>query len=167
MGIYLKKLELEEPIEAFYLLEDAANGDWESLNSITREEFPKYLESRYNEDLGINLKKGRVPQTTYWLYADEVPCGIIRVRRGINEFLLKRGGHIGYYIKKDYRRKGYGKKMLSLCLDLLRKEGMEKVLITCSVNNTGSQKIIEDNRGVLENIIEETKRYWITINKEV
>lgn len=167
MNTYLKKLELEEPIEVFHLLQDAANGDWESLDSITLDEFPKYLEDRYNEDLGINLKKGRVPQTTYWLYADGVPCGIIRVRRGINEFLLKRGGHIGYYIKKDHRRKGHGKKILSLCLDLLRKEGVGKILITCSVDNIGSQKIIEDSRGVLENIVDETKRYWVTINKEV
>lgn len=166
MDIYLKKLELEEPIEVFNLLQEAAKGDWESINSMTPEEFPKYLEDRYNGDLGINLKKGRIPQTTYWLYVDGVPCGIIRVRRGINQFILKRGGHIGYYIKKDNRRKGYGKKMLSLCLDLLREEGMNKVLITCNINNTGYQKVIEDNRGILENIVDETKRYWITINKE-
>lgn len=167
MEIYLKKLELEEPIQIFNLLQEAANGDWESIDSMTTEEFPKYLEDRYNEDLGVNLKKGRIPQTTYWLYADGLPCGIIRVRKGMNEFLLKRGGHIGYYIKKDYRRQGYGKKILSLCLDLLREDGVKKVLITCNADNIGSQKIIEDNRGVLENIVEKTKRYWITINKEV
>ena len=92
-----------------------------------------------------------------------MPCGIIRVRKGMNEFLLKRGGHVGYYMKKDYRGKGYGKKMLSLCLDLLKKEGMNKVLITCSTDNTGSQKIIEYNKGILENIIDGTKRYWINL----
>ncbi|WP_028856005.1 GNAT family N-acetyltransferase [Psychrilyobacter atlanticus] len=164
MEIYLKKLELEEPIEIFNLLQETVKEEWGLLDSMTTEEFPKYLEDKYNEDLGINLKNGRVPQTNYWLYVDEIPCGLIVLRRRISEPLVKRGGHIGYYIKKDYRKKGYGQKMLGLCLDLLREEGMDKVLITCDIDNKGSQKIIEGNRGILENIIDGSKRYWITIN---
>ena len=163
MDIRLKKLELEEPIEVFNLLQETVEEDWGLIDSMTPEEFPKYLEDKYNEDLGINLKNGRVPQTTYWLYVDGIPCGMIVVRRGINESLLKRGGHIGYYIKKDYRKKGYGEKMLILCLDLLRKEGMNKVLITCDINNTGSQKVIENNSGILENIVDGSRRYWINL----
>jgi len=164
MEMYLKKLELEEPIEVFNLLEETVEEGWGLMDSMTREEFPKYLEGKYNEDLGVDLKNGRVPQTTYWLYVDGIPCGMILIRRRINESLLKRGGHIGYYIKKDHRRKGYGKKMLSLCLDFLRKEGLERVLITCNVDNVGSQKIIEGNNGILENIVDGSKRYWIDIN---
>lgn len=165
MEMYLKKLKLEEPVEIFNLLQETILEKWGLLDSMTSEEFPKYLENKYNEDLGLDLKNGRVPQTTYWLYVDRIPCGMIIVRRKINKPLLKRGGHIGYYIKKDYRRKGYGKKMLSLCLDLLKKEGLDKVLITCNVDNIGSRKIIENNNGFLENIIDGSKRYWITINK--
>lgn len=164
MDIYLKKLELKEPIEIFDLLQETVEEGWGLLDSMASEEFKKYLKDKYNEDLGVDLKNGRVPQTTYWLYVDKIPCGMIVVRREINEPLLKRGGHIGYYIKKDCRRKGYGKKMLSLCLDLLREEEMKKVLITCDINNIGSQNIIEGNGGVLENIIDGSKRYWITIN---
>ncbi|MGB6127395.1 MAG: GNAT family N-acetyltransferase [Psychrilyobacter sp.] len=164
MEMYLKQLELEEPIEVFNLLEETVKEGWGLIDSMTREEFPKYLEDKYTEDLGVDLKNGRVPQTTYWLYVDGIPSGMILIRRRINESLLKRGGHIGYYIKKDHRRKGYGKKMLSLCLDILRKEGLDKVLITCNVDNLGSQKIIEGNNGVLENIVDGSKRYWIDIN---
>lgn len=163
MDIRLKKLKLEEPIEIFNLLQEAIEEDWGLIDSMTYKDFTKYLKDKYSEDLGINLKNGRVPQTTYWLYVDEIPCGMIVVRRRINEFLLKRGGHIGYYIKKDYRKKGYGEKMLSLCLDLLRKEGLNKVLITCNVDNIGSQKVIENNMGILENIIGESRRYWINL----
>lgn len=163
MNIYLKKLELKEPIEIFNLLQETVEENWGLMDSMTHEKFPKYLKEKYNEDLGINLKKGRVPQTTYWLYANEIPCGMIVVRRGINEPLLKRGGHIGYYIKKNYRRKGYGEKMLSLCLDLLQKEGLNKVLITCNVDNIGSQKVIENNMGILENIVDGSRRYWINL----
>lgn len=165
MTMYLKKLELEEPNEIFNLVQETVVEGWGLLNSMTLEEFPKYLEDKYNEDLGVDLKNGRVPQTIYWFYVDEILCGMIIVRRKINESLLKRGGHIGYYIKKDCRRKGYGKKMLLLCLDLLRDEGLKRVLITCDTDNTGSQKVIEGNGGILENIIGRIRRYWIIINK--
>lgn len=164
MNMYLKKLKLEEPIEIFNLIQETVEEGWGLLDSMTLEEFQGYLEDKYNEDLGVNLKDGRVPQTTYWLYVDQIPCGMIVVRREINEPLLKRGGHIGYYIKKDCRRKGYGEKMLGLCLDFLKKEGMDRVLITCDIDNKGSQNIIEGNGGILENIIGGSKRYWITIN---
>jgi predicted acetyltransferase len=53
--------------------------------------------------------------------------------------------------------------MLALCLNFLRKEGMNKVLITCSINNIGSQKIIENNMGILENIADGSRRYWINL----
>lgn len=164
MNVYLKKLELEETTEIFNLLQETIEEGWGLMDSITLENFPKHLKDKYNEDLGINLKNKRVPQTTYWLYVDGVVCGMIVIRRKINEPLLKRGGHIGYYIKKNSRKKGYGKKMLSLSLDLLRQEGLHKVLITCDINNIGSQKVIENNGGILENIINQSRRYWIKIN---
>ena len=63
----------------------------------------------------------------------------------------------------EISRKNGGEKMLSLCLDLLRKEGLNRVLITCNTDNIGSQKIIENNMGILENIINGSRRYWINL----
>lgn len=70
---------------------------------------------------------------------------------------------MGYYIRKDSRRKGYAGYMLKLCLQKLRDEKMDKVLITCDEDNPGSQRVIEINGGVLENIVQGTMRYWITL----
>ena len=59
MKIYLRKLELEEPIEVFNLLQETVEEDWGLIGSMTYKEFPEYLEDKYNENLGINLKNGR------------------------------------------------------------------------------------------------------------
>jgi hypothetical protein len=61
---------------------------------------------------------------------------------------------------------------IEISLAEAKKMGFEKVLLTCDDDNIGSQKIIEANGGVLENIIEGEKegkpkkrRYWIKIKE--
>ena len=56
---------------------------------------------------------------------------------------------------------------LRLALPFCRQIGIEKVLITCDKENTGSAKTILANGGVLENEVPEenrvTQRYWIML----
>ncbi len=162
--MYLRELALEEPQEVFDLIADV-NGEEAGfmMDKVSLEDFSEFLQNRHGEAQGIDLKPGRVAQTIYWFYAKERPIGVIKVRRTLTEHLLKRGGNIGYYIRKDSRRLGYGREMLKLCLEILRGEGMEKVLITCDEDNEGSQGVITSNGGVLENCIEGTRRYWIEL----
>lgn len=160
MEIYLRKLELEEPIEIFNLYQEVLDDKWVLPLVMTKDNFSKFLKEEYDKDLGINLKDGEVRETIYWLYVDNKPCGIIFVRQKLNEALINEG-QIAYYIRKEERGKRYGNKMLALCLDIFRNKGDKKILITCNVSNEISQKIIENNMGILENIVGQSKRYWI------
>ena len=62
-------------------------------------------------------------------------------------------------------------KMLAMALNKARQMGHYKVLITCDIDNYGSAKVIENNGGVFENIVDnvidgktiKTKRYWINL----
>lgn len=125
----------------------------------------------YNSRKGINLKPGYVPQTTYWLIDKDEFIGEITIRHYLTESLLRYGGHIGYGIRFSKWNKGYGTKMLALALKKAKNMGINKVLITCDEDNYGSAKIIENNGGVLENVVEntidgkkiKTKRYWIEL----
>lgn len=111
-----------------------------------------------------------VPSYDYFAVDDDKFIGVIHIRIRLTENLFKYGGHIGYGINPRYWKKGYGKKILKLCLeqykDLIEDE---KILITCDDDNIGSSKIIESNGGVLENKVENedngekflTRRYWI------
>lgn len=70
-------------------------------------------------------------------------------------------------MRPSERRKGYATAMIALALDECRKLEIEKVLMVCNKENTGSAKSIQNNGGVLENEInvegETVQRYWIQL----
>ncbi len=109
-----------------------------------------------------------VRATTYFLTDGEDLIGMIDIRHFLNEYLLNYGGNIGYSIRKDYREKGYAKKMLALAIEKCKQLGLEKILITCDDENIASSKVIESQGGILENTVENdtvgrVRRYWIKL----
>lgn len=102
--------------------------------------------------------------------ADHKMVGICNVRHHIASASLRDYfGHIGYSIHPDERRKGYAKEQLRLALVKAKQLGIDRVLITCSEDNRGSEKTILANGGIYEDsrMDKETgdvmKRYWIDI----
>src|SRR5687767_243345 len=58
---------------------------------------------------------GFVPQSIFWaLDADGIAVGMVRMRHYLNDKLRIRGGHIGFYIRRDRRQRGYAKEALRL-----------------------------------------------------
>lgn len=110
-----------------------------------------------------------VPATTFLALREEDGqlAGIIDVRHRLSDHLLAHGGHIGYSVHPDLRKRGYAKQMLALALEECRKLGIRQVLVTCDQKNTASAKTILANGGTLENEIEDagriTQRYWIAL----
>jgi predicted acetyltransferase len=98
---------------------------------------------------------------------DNKLVGMINIRHSLNEYLYNYGGHIGYSVRKNERRKGYAKEMLKIALEECRKLQMKKVLITCDADNIASAKTIKYCGGILENEVSNddtlTQRYWIEL----
>ena len=111
------------------------------------------------KDKNIAFTDQRVPQIVYWVVLNDDIIGIVKVRKRINENLKKLGGHIGYYILKKYRNKGYGKELLKRALDLF--DDNTTIVITCSKDNLASQKVIEYNNGILIEILNDRCIYNI------
>ena len=94
---------------------------------------------------------------------------MLQVRHYFNDWLSKFGGHIGYSIKPDERRKGYATSMLKAILPYCKDLNLDKILITCIDDNIGSEKTILNNGGVYESTVNEPdrkcnlKRFWITL----
>ena len=116
-----------------------------------------------------NLRPGLVPQTVFWALDDMGKAiGIVRMRHYLNDNLRNRGGHIGYYVRRNQRGRGYGTEMLRLALLELKKLGVERALLTVDMDNIGSIRVIEANDGVLASVGQEADgkkfgRFWIVL----
>lgn len=137
--------------DALHLLHDIEpnNGFLNNEYNITPSELKDYLTSLIDYANGENLPDGWVPYTTYWLFVNNKPVGISRLRHFLNEQLREIGGHIGYAIAKSERKKGYGSEILRLTIEKAYEMNINNLLLTCSVTNFGSRKIIKKNNGIL------------------
>ena len=108
-------------------------------------------------------------QFIYVRKRDQRIVGMIQFRHTLNDHLLQYGGHIGYSVRPDERRKGYAKRMLRDCLAYCKQKGLEKVLITCKVENEASRRTIIACGGVYENTTYYAaddvhfQRYWVAV----
>lgn len=112
-----------------------------------------------------------VPSTMLYAFIDGQIVGRLSVRHRLNENLEKRGGHIGYSVGKDHRRKGYAKEMFKQSLLYCKTLGLSKILVTCGDSNEASWRVIESFGGSLENRIYDTeedemiRRYWVDVKE--
>ncbi|MEI7709686.1 MAG: GNAT family N-acetyltransferase [bacterium] len=169
-------IQLKEPSveykESFLRALDEYTREGRSLDEGIAEpgdDFAAFVQSKKDESAGVNLKDGRVPQSTFWIVDGDGYAGRISIRHTLNEKLLKKGGHIGYGIIPSKRGQGYATKALELMLPRARALDLKKVLLTCDSTNTASKKIIEGAGGFLENEIPgedgmpSTLRFWIEL----
>jgi len=172
-GLQLVRLTADRQPELVDMLaeyEEAGEDRFRGLLKLVRRDIHPYLQFLARHDSGADLPAGRVPSTEYWLVnEDRTILGSSRLRSYLNQNLTLEGGHIGYGIRPSQRRKGYGKAILRLTLEKAKELGLERVLVTCDVDNVASSRIIESNGGVLENeaISEATGkpiyRFWIDL----
>lgn len=168
MNIELKKLSLNDGKEIYEMIKEIGPGENGFVNygyEINYSGFDDYLKKNDNYSKGINIVPGFVPQTVYWLYAGGVPVGVAKLRDYLTDSLKKSGGHIGYCIRPSQRGKGYGNIILKKMLVEAEKKNISEVLLTCHMDNVPSRKVIEANGGVLQDIFEGRRRYWIKIKK--
>ena len=167
-------MDYAEDIMAYrreYLANDP-DEDMDGANDLKKyssaEEWLSQLEKRSRPE---TCPENRAPSDTLIAVrqSDNKIVGIIDLRHHIDNPVLKEwGGHIGYCVRPDARRKGYAKEMLRLDLEYARKIGLKKVMVTCYADNIASERTILANGGVFERETTDgkghtVKRYWITL----
>jgi len=130
--------------------------------------FSRYLEVLAEQERGLNLALNHVPSTFLFAFVGPRIVGRVSIRHSVNAFLERVGGHIGYAVVPEYRRRGYATTILHLSIQMAPdKFGLTRILLTCDDDNIGSIRTIEKNGGILENIItgpdldKPKRRYWI------
>ncbi len=116
---------------------------------------------------GEQLQPGRVPSTFLVAVVGEVIVGRSSIRHELTDWLLAHGGHIGYGVLPEHRRKGHAGEILRQSLIVARANGVDRVLVTCDDDNVASSRTIENSGGVFESFTLHTdgsvptRRYWI------
>jgi len=92
--------------------------------------------------------------------------GVVVNVGSIAGFLAYEGGHVGYCVLPDQRRRGHASEMLRQAVVLMRARGVERILVTCDDDNVASAGVIEACGGVYESTVEgrggiPKRRYWI------
>ena len=136
-------------------------------NCSTTDEWLKIIDILENEE---TCPKGGVTSNSYIAIrlSDDKIVGIIDFRHHINHPILSVwGGHMGYTVRPNERRKGYSKEMLRQNLQNCRNYGLDKILVTCDCDNIASEKTIITNGGKFEKEVnvddKKIKRYWIQL----
>jgi predicted acetyltransferase len=130
--------------------------------------FRRYLEVLAELERGENLPANHVPSTFLFAFAGTSIVGRVSIRHALTPYLERFGGHIGYVVVPEYRRRGYATAILRQSLQVAREKlGLTRVLVTCDDDNVGSIRTIEKNGGVFEDVAtppdgdKPKRRYWI------
>lgn len=131
--------------------------------------FGRYRDVLAEQEQGINLPSpNHVPSTFLFAFVATRIVGRASIRHALNGFLEREGGHIGYVVVPEFRRRGYATEILRLSIRIARgKLGIQRILITCDDDNIASIRTIEKNGGILENIVSGpdldklVRRYWV------
>ena len=130
--------------------------------------FSRYLEVLAEQERGANLPPNHVPSTFLFAFVTTRIVGRVSIRHSLNAFLERVGGHIGYVVVPEFRRRGYATTILRLAIQIAREKlGIGRILVTCDDDNIGSIRTIEKNGGILENVLsapdldKPKRRYWI------
>ena len=130
----------------------------------------RFVERLRQHARGEGLPAGHVPCTFLFAFSEGGELvGRVSIRHTLNEHLSREGGHVGYGVLPQHRRRGYAREILRLALFRCRDLGLARVLVTCDDENEGSWRVIEANGGALEGRAPRAsggglyRRYWVEL----
>jgi predicted acetyltransferase len=161
--LILRALSLEVEDAALLAHRELAADSFEFLLDLqSGEPWAAYVMRINGYGRGESLPNGCVPMTYLLAVVDGEVVGRTSIRHTLNDFLLNLGGHIGYGVRPAHRRRGHATEILRQSLAITQTLGIKESLVTCDDDNVASRTIIERAGGVLEDVRDGKRRYWIS-----
>lgn len=164
MKYELRQLSISDGRDIYEMLKEIPydeNGYINSVNGKSFDEYKLWLISDDEKSKSIGLESWMVPSNTYWLYVDDYPVGVAKLRHYLTDQLREEGGNVGYAVRPGERGKGYGTILLKMVLEEAKKLHIDKVLITVRNYNTASIQVALNNHGYIEKVSDERHYIWI------
>ena len=165
--------DLEKEWQFVTAMPEDENGLTNQWSGISREDFEKTaIQDMLKHSKGLDMPDWMVPETFYFLWKKtetedenkEEIVGQFRIRHYLNDALRTGGGHIGYFIKKEFRGKGYATEGLRLTLEEARKIIPEdEIYLRVNLDNPASLRVMQKNGGRV--VGEDSEHYFVRISK--
>ena len=164
--IFLKKACMEDMKKEWQFVRDMPedeNGLINKYHGVSREMFrDRALPEMLAFSEGKDLPDGYVPETFLFLWDEDTIVGQFRIRHYLCESLRTGAGHIGYFIAKPYRGKGYGTEGLRLTLEEARHiVPEEEFYLRVNRDNPASLRVMLKNGGRI--VSESDDKYYVRI----
>ncbi len=131
-------------------------------DNLPYEEFYNKVMLLSNKDA---LPVGWVVTKYYLLWENNEIIGALNARCEDSDFILNHAGHIGYAIAPWKRNQGYATAALNMLLSIIRSFGLDRVLLTCDIDNEASKRVIIKNGGRFERRNDTKEFYWIDMKE--
>jgi len=163
-------IDFTEDFRAMVAEYRALEEEFDRANALLTADLARYVKAAKDLASGLGLLPGMVPQTSFWLVRNGTTIVAASwLRHRITPTLGIEGGHIGYTVRPQFRRHGYGTRICALTLERARRIDIRRALITCDTDNLASARIIRKNGGMFagEGRSPRTRkpvsRYWVDL----
>ena len=167
MNLTLKPLSVHNGIGEYRMLQEIdenENGFTNDVKNMSFAAYQSWLVREADFAKGQNLPENWIPQTTYFLYADNQPIGIARIRHHSCDLLEQRGvGNFGFGIAKPYRGLGYGGPFFRFILEKCRVHGYDRIKSFVEIDNIPSNRIFTGSGAKLLGTFQGMKNVYETV----
>jgi predicted acetyltransferase len=166
VSIELRQLSKENGLAEYDMLQDIDANEYGFTNEVKGMTFEEYKEWLVNQDdysKARNLPENFIPQTTYFLYVDDQPVGIARIRHSSVIFLKSRVWELWLWHCKVHRGKGYGDILFKKVMEKCKLHGYSKVKSFVHVDNIASNKVFIRNGAVHLGVLNGIKNIYETV----
>jgi len=160
----IRKKETDAVYQMFQDIPATENGAENKANGMTPEEFDNFCKLNVSYAKKEGLPPGRVPQTIYIIFNDNIPVGFGKFRPFLNEDCIRRKiGHFAFMISPKFRNKGFATQFLSFIKKEAEQLGLTEIEGGALKENLASRRTMEKNGGKIKEEFQNKVIYVIPV----